>query len=84
MGRGGDPQDQPPPESHVRRASSETKLMSVPGIEIVGEQHKGMALTCEPLRRQATSPGGRSKLGRQEGRSRRKERHEKPRTEGFE
>jgi hypothetical protein len=69
--------------------------MSVPGVELVGEQHQGMALTSEPLRRQATSPGGRSKFGRQGGRSRRKERHDlatttlqvgaagKPRTVGF-
>jgi hypothetical protein len=39
---------------------SETKLMSVPGVELVGEQHQGRALTSEPLRRQASSPGGRS------------------------
>jgi hypothetical protein len=69
--------------------------MSVPDVELVGKQHQG-DLTSEPPRRQATSPGGRSKLGRQGGRSRRKERHDlaattirvgaagKPRTEGFE
>jgi hypothetical protein len=55
---------------------SETKLMSVPDVELVGEQHQGRALTRKLLRRQATSPGGRSKLGRQGGRSRRKERHD--------
>jgi hypothetical protein len=55
--------------------------MSVPGVELVGKQQQGRALTSEPLRRQATSPGGRSKLGRQGGRSRRGERHEtKPET----
>jgi hypothetical protein len=37
MGDGGDPRDQPPPESYVRRAFSETKLMSVPGVELVGK-----------------------------------------------
>jgi hypothetical protein len=52
------------------------KLMSVPGVALVGEQHHGRALTSEPLRRQATSPGERSKLGRQGGRSRRRERHD--------
>jgi hypothetical protein len=55
---------------------SETILMSVPGVELVGEHQHGRALTSEPLRRQSTSPGGRSKLGRQGGRSRRKGRHE--------
>jgi hypothetical protein len=50
--------------------------MSIPGVELVGEQHKGMALTSEPLRRRATPPGGRSKLWRQGGRSRRWERHD--------
>jgi hypothetical protein len=67
-----------------------TKLMSVPGVELVGKQHKG-ELTSEPPRRQATSPGRRSELGRQGGRPRRKERQDlaaptrsKPRTEGFE
>jgi hypothetical protein len=50
--------DQPPPESHVRRAFSEAKLMSVPGVELVGKQHQGKALTSEPPRRHATSPGG--------------------------
>jgi hypothetical protein len=70
------------------------KLMSVPGVELAGKQHQG-ELTSEPLRRQATSPGVWRKLGRQGGRSRRKERHDlaattlrvdaagKPRTEGF-
>jgi hypothetical protein len=73
---------------------SETKLMSVPGVELVGEQLQGKALTIEPLRRQVTSPGGRSKLERPRGRSRRRERHDmatalrvgaagKPRTEGY-
>jgi hypothetical protein len=69
--------------------------MSVSGVELVGEHHWGRALTSEPLRRQASSPGGRSKLGRQGGGSRRKERHDlvattlrvdaagKPGTEGF-
>jgi hypothetical protein len=64
--------------------------MSVPGVELVGEQHHGKAHTSEPIRRQATSPGGRSGLGRKGGRSRRKERHDmrvgaagKPRTEGI-
>jgi hypothetical protein len=51
----------------------EIKLMSVPGVELVGEQHQGRALTSEPPRRQVTSPGGRSKLERQGGQSRRKE-----------
>jgi hypothetical protein len=72
-----------------------TKLMSVPGVELVGEQHQGKALTSEPPRRHDTSTGGRSKLGRQGGQSRRKERQDlatttlrvgaagKPRTEGF-
>jgi hypothetical protein len=41
--------------------------MSIPGVELVGEQHHDMALTSELLRRQVTSPGGRSKLGRQGG-----------------
>jgi hypothetical protein len=71
------------------------KVMSVPGIELVGEQHMGMALNSEPLRRQVTSPGGKSKHGRQGGWSRRRERHDlttmtlrvgaagNPRTEGF-
>jgi hypothetical protein len=45
----------------------ETKLMSVPGVELVGEQHHGRALTSEPPRRQVTSLGGRSNLGRQGG-----------------
>jgi hypothetical protein len=36
----------------------EIKLMSVPGVELVGEQHQGRALTSEPPRRQHTSPGG--------------------------
>jgi hypothetical protein len=36
----------------------EIELMSVPGVELVGEQHKGRALTREPPRRQDTSPGG--------------------------
>jgi hypothetical protein len=45
----------------------DTKLMSVPGVELVGEHHQGGVLTSEPLRRQVTSPGGRSKLGRQGG-----------------
>jgi hypothetical protein len=67
MRLGGDPQVQPPPEIRVRRAFSETKLMSVPEVELVGEQHHGKALTSEPLRRQVPSPGGRSKLGRQGG-----------------
>jgi hypothetical protein len=40
--------------------ASEIQLMSVPGVELVGEQHQGRALTSEPLRRQATSPGGSS------------------------
>ena len=53
---------------------SETKIMSVPGVELVGEQHRGKALTSEPLRRPAPSPRGRSQLGRQGGRSRREER----------
>jgi hypothetical protein len=69
--------------------------MSVPGVELVGEQHQGRALTSEPLRREDTSSGGRSKLGRQGGRSQRRERQDlatttlwvgaagKPRTEGF-
>jgi hypothetical protein len=69
--------------------------MSVAGVELVGDQHQSKALTSEPLRRQAISLGGGSKLGRQGGRSRRKERHDlatmtlrvgaagKPRTEGF-
>jgi hypothetical protein len=35
----------------------ETKLMFVPGVELVAEQHHGKALTSELLRRQATSPG---------------------------
>jgi hypothetical protein len=74
----------------------EIKLMSVPGIELVGEQHQGRALTRETPRRHDTSPGGgRSKLGRQGGQSRRKERQDlasttlrvgaagKPRTENF-
>jgi hypothetical protein len=52
-----------------------TKLMSLPGVELVGKQHQG-ELTSEPPRRPATSPGGRSKLGRQGGRSRRKKRFE--------
>jgi hypothetical protein len=59
-----------------------TKMMSVPGVELVGKQHQG-GLTSEPPRRQDTSPGGRSNLGRQGGRSRRKERTRKPRAEGF-
>jgi hypothetical protein len=33
------------------------KLMFVPGVEQVGEQHHGRALTSEPLRRKVTSPG---------------------------
>jgi hypothetical protein len=81
--------------SHVRRAFSETKLMTVRGVELVGKQHQGKALTTEPPRRKATSPGGRSKPRRQGGRSRRQERHDlaattlwvgaagKPCTEGF-
>jgi hypothetical protein len=79
----GDPQNQPPPESHVRRDFSDTKVMSVPGVELVAKQHQGKALTSEPPRRQATSPGGRSELWRQGGRSRRHERHGKHCTEGF-
>ena len=34
------------------------KIMSVPGVELVGEQHQGRALTSEPPRRQDTSPEG--------------------------
>jgi hypothetical protein len=30
----------------------EIKLMSVPGVELVGEHHRGRALTSEPPRRQ--------------------------------
>jgi hypothetical protein len=91
MSGGGDPQDQPPLEAMYGGLFSEIQLVSVPGVELVGEQHQGRALTSELLRRQATSPGGRSELGRQGGRSRRKERHDlaattlrvgKPRTEG--
>jgi hypothetical protein len=39
------------------------KLMSVPGVELVGEQHQGWALTSEPPCRQVTSPGGGVSLG---------------------
>jgi hypothetical protein len=80
---GGDPQDQPPPKSHIRRDFSETKLMSVPGVELVGKRHKGKALTSEPPRRQATSSGGRSEHGRQGGRLRRQERHENTKNENM-
>ena len=71
------------------------KIMSVPGVELVGEQHQGRALTSASLRRPASSPGGRSQLGRQGGQSRWEERHDlaattlwvgaagKPGTEGF-
>jgi hypothetical protein len=45
----------------------ETNIMSVPGVEPVGEQHHGMALIGILLRRQDTSPGGWSTLGRQGG-----------------
>jgi hypothetical protein len=41
--------------------------LSVSGVELVGEQHPGMALTRRLLRRQATSPGGRRTIGRQGG-----------------
>jgi hypothetical protein len=34
------------------------KLMSVPGVELVGEQHHGRALTSEPPRRHDTSSEG--------------------------
>jgi hypothetical protein len=43
------------------------KLMSVPGVELVGEQHQGRALTNEPPRRHDTSPRGGRRLGRQGG-----------------
>jgi hypothetical protein len=74
---------------------SVTKIMSVPGVELVGEWHQGRALTRRLLRRQVTSPGGRRTIGRQGGWSRRGKRHNlatmtlgvgaanKPRTEGF-
>jgi hypothetical protein len=64
--------------------------MPVPGVELVGKQHQGGALTCPSY----IARGG-SKLGRQGGWSRRGERHDlatttlrvgaagKPRTEGF-
>jgi hypothetical protein len=45
----------------------EIKLMSVPGVELVGEQHWGRELASEPPRRHDASPGGRSKLRRQGG-----------------
>jgi hypothetical protein len=71
------------------------KIMSVPGVELVGKQHHGMALTGRQLRRHAKSPGWRSTLERQGAWSPRGERHDqakttfrvgaagKPRTEGF-
>jgi hypothetical protein len=43
------------------------KTMSIPGVEPFGKHHQGMALTIGPLRRQVTSPRGRSTLGRQGG-----------------
>jgi hypothetical protein len=73
----------------------DSELMSVPGVELVGKQHQGKALTRRLLRRQAASPGGRRTIGRQGGWSRRGKRHDlatttlgvgaagKPRTEGF-
>jgi hypothetical protein len=68
-----------------------TKLMSVPGVELVGKQHQGRELTSEPLRRQATSPGGGVRLGgKEDGRDGRSDTKTgtvgaagKPRTEGF-
>jgi hypothetical protein len=52
---------------HVRRGFWKLKIMSVPGVELVGKQHHRMALTGKLLRRQATFPGGRSTLVRQGG-----------------
>jgi hypothetical protein len=87
--------NQPPPESLVRRAFSDTKIISVPGVEVVGELPHGKALIRRLLRRQAISPGGMRRIGRQGGWSRLGKRHDlatttlgvdaagKPRTEGF-
>jgi hypothetical protein len=40
--------------------------MSVPNVDLIGEQHQGRALTSEPLRRQDTSPGSGVSLGGKE------------------
>jgi hypothetical protein len=42
----------------------DTNIMLVPGVEPVGKQHHGRALTLRLLRRHASSLGGRSTLGR--------------------